>query len=105
MPEPVVQASLAASPAAVIAALLAQLRAQDDVVTGIGGFGTTLTWQSFDGALELVSLEARLTTDPDQPGVTHLEVRRVDPALLAALRTATPRTPGTRSAGEDRSTG
>lgn len=105
MPERLVQARLAASPAAVLAALTARLHAQGDQLTGISGFGTEVTWNAFDGSLELVELRAEITPDPTAPGVTLLVVRRCDPALESALDLAARPAPAGADDEHDRLTG
>lgn len=100
MPERHVEARFAAPPTAVLAALTARLHAQGDQLTGISGFGSEVTWNAFDGGLELVALRAQIVPDPDWPGHTLLLVRRGDPALDAALDTALDT--GRPAAGTDR---
>ncbi len=88
MPEPIVEAVLAASPAAVLAALSGAVPAQGWRLTGVGGFGSVVTWEAFDSTLEITTLRAEIAPDPERPELTRLRVRRVDAALAAALDAA-----------------
>lgn len=88
MPEVVVEATLTASPAAVLASLTGRVAAQGWQLTGVGGYGSIVTWQAFDAQVELVTLRAEITAHPGHPGSTCLRICRVDVALAAALDAA-----------------
>lgn len=85
---PVVEALFEAPPASVVAALTSALPAQGWRLTGIGGFGSVVTWQAFDRDLELVSLRAEVLPDEVRPELTRLRVQVVDAALATALDAA-----------------
>lgn len=104
MPEVVVEALFTAAPAAVLASLTGRLRAEGWQLTGIGGFGTIVTWQAFDSEVDLVTLRAEIS-EHAATGATCLRISRVDLALDAALDAALAlpvadtRPPRRRSAG------
>ncbi|WP_030483547.1 hypothetical protein [Nocardioides aequoreus] len=85
---PVVEALFEAPPASVVAVLTSALPAQGWRLTGIGGFGSVVTWQAFDRDLELVSLRAEVLPDEARPELTRLRVQVVDAGLATALDAA-----------------
>ncbi len=82
---PVVEALFVAPPVSVVAALTSALPGQGWRLTGIGGFGSVVTWQAFDRDLELVSLRAEVLPDEERPELTRLRIQVVDAALAATL--------------------
>ena len=90
MPLDPVDSLVQASPAAVVASLTSMVARFGGTLTGIGDFGHSVTWRTFDRDLELVELHAQVTPVPDQPGIVRLRVTRVDAALASIERFATP---------------
>jgi hypothetical protein len=88
VPEVVVEATLTASPAAVLASLTGRVAAHGWQLTGVGGYGSIVTWQAFDAQVELVTLRAEILPHPRLDGATCLRICRVDVALAAALDAA-----------------
>ncbi|WP_445256386.1 hypothetical protein [Nocardioides aurantiacus] len=101
MPAPVVEALVLGRPCAVAAALVTAVRSHGGTLSGVGGFGSVVTWRVLDAALDLVELQAEVDDAPGQPGVTRLRVTRVDAALASTERFVSPPLP-TRADRADR---
>ena len=90
MPAPVVEALVAGRPCAVAAALVTAVKAHGGSLSGVGGFGSLVTWRVLDASLELVDLQAEVVEAPGHTDVTRVRVTRVDAALASTERFVSP---------------
>lgn len=90
MPAPVVEALVLGRPCAVAAALVTSVQAHGGSLSGVGGFGSVVTWRVLDARLDLVELQAEVVDAPGQPGVTRVRVTRVDAAIASTERFVSP---------------